>query len=155
MILSKSLEKKRLQFISTMTLSKVIRSNQFLVLLDLKKTIKSLRKSVFNFEFKMFLNSTLKDFLNKTKLVAKNQPQAIICFGGIVRGDTYHFEMVANAVNEGMNRVAYEFEIPVIQQVLAVENVAQLEERCGVNDPNKNKGIEAAQAAVPMFNLVK
>lgn len=85
------------------------------------------------------------------KLVAKKQPSAIVCFGAIVRGETYHFEMVANAVNEGMNKVAYDFEIPIIQQVLAVENLQQLKKRSS-ND-EFNKGIEAAQAVLKMLNL--
>lgn len=84
--------------------------------------------------------------------IKKYSPRALICFGAIIRGETYHFEMVANAVNDGMNRLAYEFELPVIQQVLAVNSLAELAARAGAD--NSNKGIEAAQAVVSMLNQI-
>ncbi|PIQ79894.1 6,7-dimethyl-8-ribityllumazine synthase [Candidatus Peregrinibacteria bacterium CG11_big_fil_rev_8_21_14_0_20_41_10] len=86
-------------------------------------------------------------------LAKREKPAVIVCIGAIIKGETYHFEMVANAVNEGMNKVAYEFEIPVIQQVLAVNNLAQLKARSG--DDLANKGIEAANAALMMIELLR
>lgn len=89
------------------------------------------------------------------KLEAKRlagKTAAIIAIGAIIRGETEHFRLVADEVTRGLGKVAYDFEIPVIQEVLAVENKKQLEARSG--DNQFNKGIEAALAAVKMLKLV-
>jgi 6,7-dimethyl-8-ribityllumazine synthase len=87
------------------------------------------------------------------KLLAKGEVDALLVFGAVVRGDTRHFEMVVDAVNDNLNSLAVEFVTPIIQQVLAVDNLAQLVARTGNDDGNK--GIEAAIAALEMIKLFK
>lgn len=87
------------------------------------------------------------------KLLAKGEVDALLVFGAVVRGDTKHFEMVVEAVNDNLNSLAVEYVTPIIQQVLAVDNLAQLIARTGDNDGNK--GIEAAIAALEMIKLFK
>lgn len=87
------------------------------------------------------------------KLLATNKFDALLMFGAVVRGDTSHFEMVVDAVNDNLNKLAVDYVTPIIQQVLAVDNLAQLDARTGNNDGNK--GIEAAIAALEMVRLFK
>ena len=77
----------------------------------------------------------------------------LICFGAIVKGETYHFNMVADEVTRGLGRLAYEFTVPVIQEVLAVESLEQLRARAG--DDEYNKGREAALAALQLISVIK
>lgn len=88
------------------------------------------------------------------KLLAKqNKYDCIICFGAILKGETYHFEMVADAANQGMNKVSLEYEIPVIQEVLALYTLDQLKARTA--DSEYNKGVEAAHAALKMCKITQ
>jgi len=70
---------------------------------------------------------------------------ALIAFGAIIKGDTFHFEMVLDMCSHGLNQVMLEENVPIIVEVLPVMNVEQLAARSGDND--QNKGIEAALAA--------
>lgn len=72
---------------------------------------------------------------------------ALIALGCIIRGETYHFELVANESGAGVSRVSLDHEIPVANAILTVENEAQALARV-------NKGAEAAQAAVEMTHLL-
>lgn len=87
------------------------------------------------------------------KLLMGREIDALLVFGAVVRGDTRHFEMVVDAVNDNLNSLAVEYVTPIIQQVLAVDNLAQLDARTGSDDGNK--GIEAAIAALEMVKLFK
>ncbi len=80
---------------------------------------------------------------------AKPDIEAIIVLGIIVRGDTHHFEMVKNLTMSGIERVMFERDVPIINEILAVEELEQAQERCADND--RNKGIEAALAAVEII----
>jgi 6,7-dimethyl-8-ribityllumazine synthase len=71
---------------------------------------------------------------------------AIVCFGAVMRGETYHFTMVADECTRGLGEVSRAHRVPIISEVLAVETLDQLIARTGDND--QNKGIEAAQAAM-------
>jgi 6,7-dimethyl-8-ribityllumazine synthase len=73
---------------------------------------------------------------------------ALIALGCIVRGQTYHFELVANESGAGASRVALDHSLPIANAILTVENLAQARER--VND----KGRDAARVAVEMANLL-
>lgn len=73
---------------------------------------------------------------------------ALIALGAVVRGETYHFEIVSNEMAAGITRVQLDYNIPVANGVLTVENDAQGEARV------KQKGIDCAQAAVEMGNLL-
>ena len=73
---------------------------------------------------------------------------AVICFGVIVKGDTYHFEMISNECMRGLGEVMHEFRRPVVVEVIPVFDIADAEARCA--DDEFNKGIEAAAAAIEM-----
>lgn len=81
------------------------------------------------------------------KLALTGQFDALIAAGAVIRGETYHFELVCNESAAGISRVAMELDIPVINAVLTTENDAQAEARV------LEKGSEAGRAAVEMANL--
>ena len=85
------------------------------------------------------------------KRLAENDPQleSIIVFGVILKGDTYHFEMVKDLANSGIERVMFERDIPIINEIIPVDTLDYIKVRCGDND--KNKGIEAGLAAVEIM----
>jgi 6,7-dimethyl-8-ribityllumazine synthase len=74
---------------------------------------------------------------------------ALVALGCIVRGETYHFELVANESGAGVSRVALDHELPVANAILTVENMAQAQARA------EEKGRDAARAAVEMANLLE
>lgn len=71
---------------------------------------------------------------------------AIITFGVIVKGETYHFEMIANETARALMQLSIEYNIPVSLEILAVFTKKQAEERAGDNE--KNKGIEGSIAVL-------
>lgn len=77
---------------------------------------------------------------------------AIIALGCVVRGDTRHYEHVADGCANGLMRVALDFRIPVLNGVLAVEKHADAEARAG--GAHGNKGEDVALAALEMADLV-
>ncbi|PZO08839.1 MAG: 6,7-dimethyl-8-ribityllumazine synthase [Lysobacteraceae bacterium] len=76
---------------------------------------------------------------------------AIVALGCVVRGDTRHFEQVADECARGLMRVALDSGVPVANGVLAVDDYAHAEARAGGN--HGNKGEEAALVAIEMANL--
>jgi 6,7-dimethyl-8-ribityllumazine synthase len=74
---------------------------------------------------------------------------ALIALGCIIRGETYHFELVANESGAGISRVSLDHQIPIANAILTVENEAQAWAR--VDD----KGADAARVAVEMANLLE
>ena len=74
--------------------------------------------------------------------------QALIAIGCIVRGETYHFELVANESGAGVSRVSLDCEIPIVNAILTVENEEQAWARA------EAKGRDAARVAVEMANLM-
>ncbi|HJV70797.1 6,7-dimethyl-8-ribityllumazine synthase [Ideonella sp.] len=73
---------------------------------------------------------------------------ALIAIGCIIRGETYHFELVANESGAGVTRVALDHQIPVANAILTVENEEQALARVA------DKGRDAARVAVEMANLL-
>ena len=73
---------------------------------------------------------------------------ALVALGAVIRGETYHFEIVANESASGISSVALEFGIPIGNGILTCETAAQATERMD------QKGFEAAQAALEMANLL-
>jgi 6,7-dimethyl-8-ribityllumazine synthase len=74
---------------------------------------------------------------------------ALIALGCIVRGETYHFELVANESGAGVTRVSLDHGIPIANAILTVENEAQAWARAA------EKGRDAARVAVEMANLME
>ena len=72
---------------------------------------------------------------------------ALVALGAVIRGDTYHIEIVANESASGVSSVALEFGIPIGNGILTCETDAQALERMD------GKGFEAAQAALEVANL--
>ncbi|WP_284614339.1 6,7-dimethyl-8-ribityllumazine synthase [Aquabacterium humicola] len=73
---------------------------------------------------------------------------ALIALGCIIRGETYHFELVANESGAGVTRVSLDHQIPIANAILTVENEAQAWARA------EDKGRDAARVAVEMANLM-
>ena len=74
--------------------------------------------------------------------------EALIAIGCVIRGETYHFELVANESGAGVTRVALEHQVPIANAILTVENEAQAWARAA------DKGRDAARVAVEMANLM-
>ena len=82
-------------------------------------------------------------------MAQSNRFDALIALGCIIRGETYHFELVANESGTGVSRVALDHEIPVANAILTVEDEAQAWARA------EEKGRDAARVAVEMANLLE
>ncbi len=74
---------------------------------------------------------------------------ALVAIGVVIRGETYHFELVANEAAAGVSRISLQEHIPIANAILTTENDAQAIARMF------NKGSEAAVVAVEMANLLK
>jgi 6,7-dimethyl-8-ribityllumazine synthase len=74
---------------------------------------------------------------------------ALIALGCVIRGETYHFELVANESANGVMRVSMEHQLPVANAILTVETEAQAWARA------EDKGRDAARVAVEMANLME
>jgi 6,7-dimethyl-8-ribityllumazine synthase len=73
---------------------------------------------------------------------------ALIALGCIIRGETYHFELVSNESGAGVTRVSLDHQIPIANAILTVENEAQAWAR------TEEKGRDAARVAIEMANLL-
>jgi 6,7-dimethyl-8-ribityllumazine synthase len=85
-------------------------------------------------------------------LAEKGSHDAIVCLGCVIRGETYHFEVVANQAAMGIMQVQLETGVPIAFGVLTTEDKDQALARSG---PKNNKGAEAAEAAIEMVNLLR
>ena len=86
------------------------------------------------------------------KLAKKNTYDAIITFGAIYKGKTYHFEQIANECARGCMEVSLQYEIPVIFEVLTVYDPQDAIDRA--TRKVENKGVEAALTALSMIKLL-
>ena len=73
---------------------------------------------------------------------------ALVAIGCIIRGETYHFELVANESGAGVTRVSLDHQVPIANAILTVENEAQALARV------EDKARDAARVAVEMANLM-
>ena len=81
-------------------------------------------------------------------LAERDQYDALVALGCIIRGETYHFELVANQSGAAVSRLALDYQLPIANAILTVEDVAQAEAR------QFDKGRDAARVAVEMANLL-
>jgi 6,7-dimethyl-8-ribityllumazine synthase len=81
-------------------------------------------------------------------LAAAEEHDALVAIGCVVRGETYHFELVANESAAGVSRVALDHEIPIANAILTVDTEEQAWARVD------EKGRDAARVAVEMANLL-
>ncbi len=86
------------------------------------------------------------------RLAAGGNYTALLGLGCVVRGDTRHYEQVADGCSDALMRVALDSGVPVANGVLAVEDYADAEKRAGGS--HGNKGEEAALVAIEMSNLL-
>ncbi|MBI4309739.1 MAG: 6,7-dimethyl-8-ribityllumazine synthase [Candidatus Omnitrophica bacterium] len=88
------------------------------------------------------------------KLARKKNVDAVICLGAVIRGETYHFEVVANEAGRGMMQVSLATGKPVIMGVLTTDTVDQAQKRAQ-DKGGANKGLDAARSALEMIALLK
>ena len=81
-------------------------------------------------------------------LAEKLEYDALVAVGCIIRGETYHFELVANEAGAGVSRVALDYQLPIANAILTTENLEQAIAR------QTTKGRDAASVAVEMANLL-
>jgi 6,7-dimethyl-8-ribityllumazine synthase len=81
-------------------------------------------------------------------MAERNRYDALIALGCIIRGETYHFELVANESGAGVSRVALDYQLPIANAILTTETLEQAIAR------QTDKGRDAARVAVEMANLM-
>ena len=81
------------------------------------------------------------------KMAETKQFDALIALGAVIRGETYHFELVSNESGAGITRVGLDYGIPIANGVLTTDTDEQAEARMA------EKGTDAARVAVEMANL--
>ena len=82
------------------------------------------------------------------RLAQSERFDALVALGAVIRGDTYHFDIVANESASGLTSVALEFGIPIGNGILTCDTDAQAVARMDA------KGYEAAMAALELANLI-
>ncbi|KTC86470.1 6,7-dimethyl-8-ribityllumazine synthase [Legionella brunensis] len=85
------------------------------------------------------------------RLAVSKQVKAIIALGAVIRGETSHYDYVCEQVSNGCQRVALDYDIPVIFGVLTTENDAQAWDRLGGD--HGHKGRDAADCAIEMHQI--
>ena len=81
-------------------------------------------------------------------MAASRRYDALVALGCIIRGETYHFELVANESGAAVTRVSLDAKLPIANAILTTENLAQARAR------QVEKGRDAARVAVEMANLL-
>ena len=94
-----------------------------------------------SFEFPFAANELMK---------LRPATDAIVCLGVVLKGDTYHFEMIVDECVRGLGEVSRAAGVPIINEVLPVTDLSQAQARAG--DDAFNKGIEAAAAAIEIIH---
>ena len=84
-------------------------------------------------------------------LAESGKYQAIVALGAVIRGETPHFDHVCEQSSRGILDVSLKHNIPIGNGIITIENEAQALARSG--DNKKNKGAEAAEAAIGLLDL--
>ncbi len=86
-------------------------------------------------------------------VVEKNKPDAVICLGCVIQGETRHFDFICDAVANGLIQLSLKYNLPFIFGVLTPNNMEQARARAG--GKHGNKGVEAAVTAIKMVAVKK
>lgn len=86
------------------------------------------------------------------KMAQSKKYDAIICLGTIIKGDTPHFDFVANESAKGIAQVSLETGVPAVFGIITADNLEQAIDRAG--SKGGNKGADAALTAIEMVNLI-
>ena len=85
--------------------------------------------------------------------LATKKFDAIVCLGAVVQGATPHASLINGTTSEAFSKISLKSGVPVLDGVVAAENLEQAVERCGTKQGNK--GFSAMQSAVEMANVMK
>ncbi len=88
-----------------------------------------------------------------SRMAKSSNYDAVVCLGALIRGDTPHFDYIANEASKGIARLALETGLPVIYGLVTADTLEQAIERSGTKAGNK--GWDAAEAAIEMINLYR
>lgn len=97
----------------------------------------------------VFVPGALEVPLALQAMAERAEYDALIALGCIIRGETYHFELVANESGAGVTRVGLDYHLPIANAILTVENVEQAVAR------QHEKGRDAARVAVEMATVLE
>ena len=87
------------------------------------------------------------------RMVTSEKFDVVLCLGAVVRGDTPHFDYIANEASKGVAKLGLDSGIPVIYGLITADTLEQAIERAGTKAGNK--GWDAAQAGIEMANLYR
>jgi 6,7-dimethyl-8-ribityllumazine synthase len=87
------------------------------------------------------------------RIISTKKPDGLVCIGCVIRGETDHYQFVASESVGGISRLALDTKVAIGNAILTVENAQQAIERSG--ERNRNKGWEAAAAALQMADLFR
>ncbi|SYZ73533.1 riboflavin synthase beta chain [Candidatus Zixiibacteriota bacterium] len=87
------------------------------------------------------------------KLAESKKYDCVICLGAVIKGDTPHFDYIANETSKGIARLALDTGLPVIYGIITADTLEQAIERAGTKAGNK--GWDAAQTGIEMANLYR
>ncbi len=91
--------------------------------------------------------------LTALMLAEKKNIKAVVCLGAVVKGETFHYELVAQECARGIQDVCLRTKKPVIFEVLAADTIKLCQDRAQERDKN-NKGASAARVAVEMVEIL-
>jgi 6,7-dimethyl-8-ribityllumazine synthase len=86
------------------------------------------------------------------RLLSSGKYDAVCALGAVIRGSTPHFEYVSSEVAKGVNKAAFDTDVPIIFGVLTTDTIEQAIERAGTKAGNK--GAEVAMGALEYVNLL-
>ena len=85
--------------------------------------------------------------------LAESKVDAVVALGAVVQGATPHAMLIETATSEAFTKISLKTGVPVLDGIVAAENLEQAVERCGTKQGNK--GFSAMQSAIEMVNVVK